>query len=52
MNGETQVTRESLIRILQNVLNTDIDLSFLEILKKADLETLVACVRNRVDSSK
>ena len=52
MNGETQVTRESLIRILQNVLNTDIDLSFLEILEKADLETLVACVRNRVDSSK
>lgn len=52
MNGETQVTRESLIRILQNVLNTDIDLSFLEILEKADLETLVACVRSRVDSSK
>jgi hypothetical protein len=50
MNGEKNVTQESLIRILQNVLKTDIDLSFLNSLKKADLETLVACVRNRVDS--
>lgn len=51
MNGEKRVTQESLIRILQNVLNTDIDLGFLKDLKKADLETLVACVRNRVDAS-
>jgi hypothetical protein len=50
MNGEKNVTQESLIRILQNVLKTDIDLSFLNSLKKVDLETLVACVRNRVDS--
>lgn len=49
MNGEKHVTQENLIRILQNVLKTDIDLSFLKTLKRADLETLVACIRNRVD---
>jgi hypothetical protein len=49
MKGEKNVSKEKLIAILQTVLQTDIDLSFLLALKKTEIETLVACVRNRVD---
>ncbi len=49
MKGEKNVSKEKLIDILQTVLQTDIDLSFLLTLKKTEIETLVACVRNRVD---
>ncbi len=49
MVGGKHVSKERLIGILQSVLETDIDLSFLMTLKKAEIETLVACVRNRVD---
>ncbi len=49
MKGEQSVSKEKLIEILQSVLQTDIDLSFLTALKKPEIETLVACVRNRVD---
>ena len=49
MEGSTSVSKEKLIQILQNVLETDIDLGFLLTLKKTELETLVACIRNRVD---
>ncbi len=44
------MTKEKMIEILQRVLNTDSDLSFLQQLKKEDLETLVACVRNQVEN--
>lgn len=49
MKGEENVSKEKLISILQNVLKTDLDLSFLGALKKNELETLVACIRTRVD---
>jgi len=49
MEGDGNVSKEKLITILQNVLKTDLDLSFLSALKKPELETLVACVRTRVD---
>lgn len=49
MKGEKNVSKEKLIRILQSILQTDIDLSFLLSLEKTEIETLVACVRNRVD---
>jgi hypothetical protein len=49
MEGEKKVNKEKLISILQNVLKTDLDLSFLSALKKPELETLVACIRTRVD---
>ena len=49
MKDEKHVSKEKLIDILQTVLQTDIDLSFLLTLKKSEIETLVACVRNRVD---
>ena len=45
------MTKEELIEIIRNILNTDIDLSFLVQLKKNELETLVACIRERVDQA-
>lgn len=50
MDGKSYGPKEKLIRILQGVLETDIDLSFLLTLKKSEIETLVACVRNKVDN--
>ncbi len=44
------MTKEQLIEILQRVLKTEADLSFLMQLKKPELETLIACIRDRVDS--
>ena len=46
-----KLTKEKLIEILQNILNTDIDLSFLLELKKSELEMLVACIRGRIDQA-
>lgn len=42
------MTKEKLINIIMGLLDTDLDLSFLLQLKKDDLETLVACIRDRV----
>jgi hypothetical protein len=42
------MTKEKLIEIVQGLLKTDADLSFLLQLKKAELETLVALIRDRV----
>ena len=46
------MTKEKLIEILQGILNTDIDLNFLQGLKEHEIETLVACIRERVDTAK
>jgi hypothetical protein len=43
------MTKEKLIEIIKKVLNSDADLSFLMQLKVKELETLVACIRERVD---
>jgi hypothetical protein len=51
MDGNSQETKEKLLRILQGLLETDIDLSFLMTLRMSEIETLVACVRNRVDNA-
>jgi hypothetical protein len=40
---------DELIRILEKVLETDVTLDFLNKLEEKELETLVACVRNKVD---
>jgi len=37
-----------LIEILKNLLQTDTDLNFLLQLEERDLETLVACIRDRI----
>ena len=39
--------KSELLEIIQKLLETDADLSFLEQLSQADLETLVACIRGR-----
>lgn len=45
------MTGDKLIKIIQELLKTDHDLAFLKPLKKEDLETLVACIRDRIDRS-
>jgi len=44
--------KDKLLNILQGILKTDNDLSFLLQLKKNELETLVACVRDRIEVEK
>ena len=43
------MTKEKLIGIIQGLLKTEVDLSFLVQLNERDLETLVACIRDRVE---
>ena len=43
------MTKEELIKKIGEILKTDLDLNFLAILKKEELETLIACVKDRVD---
>ena len=40
---------DELIRILEKVLETDVTLDFLKKLEEKEIETLVACVRGKVD---
>ena len=46
------MTKEKLIEIIQGILETDVDLSFLLQLKERELETLVACIRERIDQDR
>ncbi len=41
--------KAELIRIIQKVLETDTTLDFLGKLEEKEIETLVACVRDKVD---
>jgi hypothetical protein len=43
------MTKEKLIEIVKGILKADADLNFLLQLKKAELETLVACIRDKVE---
>ena len=43
------MTKEKLIEIIRTLLKTDADLRFLSQLKEKELETLVACIRQRTD---
>ena len=45
------MTKEELIKKISELLKTDGDLSFLLVLKKEELERLVACIRDRVDQT-
>jgi len=44
------MTKEKLIEIIQGVLKSDCDLGFLLQLEKSELETLVACIRDRIEN--
>jgi len=46
------MTKEKLIEIIQNILEAEVDLSFLLKLKSNELKTLVACIRERVDQAR
>jgi hypothetical protein len=41
--------KDKLIEIIQGILETDVDMRFLLQLNKIDLETLIACIRERVN---
>ena len=43
------MTKEQLMNIIIGLLDTDLDLNFLLQLRKDDLETLIACIRDRVE---
>lgn len=43
------MTKEKLIEKIMEILETDIGLHFLLSLKKDEIETLIACIRDRVD---
>ena len=43
------MTNDELVKKVKELLNADTDLGFLLVLKKKDLEKLVACIRGRVD---
>lgn len=44
------MTKEELIEKIKKILKTDSDLSFLLQLKQGDVETLISCIRDRVDN--
>ena len=43
------MNKEKLIETIKRILDTDADLDFLLELNLKDLETLIACVRDRVE---
>jgi hypothetical protein len=43
------MTKKKLLEIIADLLKADIDLSFLLKLKKDELQTLVACIRDKVE---
>ena len=46
------MAKEDLVAILRKLLQTDIYLDFIIQLDEADIRTLIACIRDRVDRSK
>jgi hypothetical protein len=44
--------REKLVALLKKILKTDADLAFLSNLESKDLETLIACIRDRIEQEK
>ncbi len=43
------MTKEQIVEKIKEILRTDLDLDFLLGLKKKELETLISCIRDRVD---
>ena len=44
------MTKQELVDILKKLFRSDVELDFLLQLKEEELQTLVACVRSRLDS--
>lgn len=47
--SEETLPKDRLVEIIAGLLETTADLGFLLKMEQADLETLVACIRDRVD---
>lgn len=45
------MTKEELLGIIKKLLKTNMELGFLLRLDSEELETLIACIRDRVDQS-
>jgi hypothetical protein len=43
------MTKEKLIEKIREILKTDLDMSYLSVLEQEELESLIACIRYRVD---
>ena len=43
------MTKEQIVERIKEVLRTDIDLDFLLRFNKNEIETLISCIRDRVD---
>jgi len=52
IRGEEGMAKEDLVFILKRLLQTDTYLEFLLQLEEADLRTLIACIRERIDRGK
>jgi hypothetical protein len=46
------MTKEELVDLLRKILNTDADRNFRSILGPTELETLVVCIRHRIEQEK
>jgi hypothetical protein len=50
-NAQNGLNKDELLGIIKGLLNTDVELDFLRQLSEGELETLVICVRERLDQS-
>ena len=46
---ESSMKKEKLVEKIKEILQTDVDLSYLSVLEQEELETLIACIRYRID---
>jgi hypothetical protein len=46
---ESGMKKEKLVEKISTILKTDVDLSYLSVLKQEELEKLIACIRYRID---
>ena len=47
--SEESLTKDKLVEIMAGLLESNADLGFLLKMEQTDLETLVACIRDRID---
>jgi hypothetical protein len=50
--SRSHMTKEDLVDLLKKILNTETELDFLFALEQRELETLIACIRNRIEQEK
>ena len=47
----SDINKENLVEIIKGLLETDADLNFIMKLDGVELETLVACIRDRIEQA-